>query len=59
MSKVHICIEVTEQALRTFDAEARRRGVTVQALIENMVAGLIREMESQEESGTDFQVIPS
>ena len=59
MSKVHICIDVTDSSLRAFDVEARRRGVTVQALLEHMVEGLVRDMEREEETGTDFPIIPS
>ncbi len=59
MSKVHICIEIAEEALRAFEAEARRRGVTVQCLLEQMVNGLIRDMEREEEEGTDHPIIAS
>ncbi|MBI5709493.1 MAG: hypothetical protein HZC42_04200 [Candidatus Eisenbacteria bacterium] len=59
MSKVHICVDVTEEALRAFEAEARREGVTVQSLLEKTVNGLLRDMEREEEEGTDHPIIAS
>lgn len=59
MSKVHICIEIPEGGLRAFEAEARRRGVTLQCLLEQTVNGLLRDMEKEEEEGTDHPIIPS
>jgi uncharacterized protein YicC (UPF0701 family) len=59
MAQVHICIELTEQALRSFEAEARREGVTLQSLLERTVNGLLREMEGEEEAGTDHPIIAS
>ena len=59
MSKVHICIELTDATLRSFEAEARREGTTLQALLERMVNGLIRDMEREEEAGTDHEIIAS
>lgn len=59
MSKVHICIELSDETLRSFEAEARREGTTLQALLERMVNGLIRDMEREEEAGTDHEIIAS
>ncbi len=59
MSRVHICIELSDQTLRSFEAEAKREGTTLQALLERMVNGLIRDMEREEEEGTDHQIIAS
>ena len=59
MSKVHICIDLTEQAIRSFEAEARRDGITLQSLLERMVNGLLRDMEREEEEGTDHPIIAS
>jgi hypothetical protein len=59
MSKVHICIELSDETLRSFEAEARREGTTLQALLERMVNGLIRDMEHEEEAGTDHEIIAS
>jgi hypothetical protein len=59
MSQVHICIELSDESLRSFEAEARREGVTLQSLLERMVKGLIRDMEREEEKGTDHPIIAS
>lgn len=59
MSKVHICLDLTEASLRSFEAEARREGVTLQSLLERTVNGLIRDMEREEEEGTDHPIIAS
>ena len=59
MSQVHICIELTETALRSFEAEARREGLTLQAVLERTVNGLLRDMEREEEAGTDHPIIAS
>ncbi len=59
MSRVHICVEIGEEALRAYEAEARREGITVQSLLERMVNGLLRDMEREEEEGTDHPIIAS
>jgi hypothetical protein len=59
MSKVTICIELTEEALRSYEAEARREGVPLKDLLERTVNGLLREMERDEEEGTDHPIIAS
>ena len=59
MAQVHICIDISQEALRSFEAEARREGVTLQSLLERMVNGLIRDMEREEEEGTDHPIIAS
>ncbi len=59
MSKVHICVDLTEESLRSFDAEAKREGVTLQTLLERMVNGLLRDMEREERDGTDHPIIAS
>lgn len=59
MSKVHICVEVPPEALKAFQAEARREGVSVQSLLERTVNGLLRDLEREQEEGTDHPIIPS
>ncbi len=59
MSKVHICVDLEETALRSFEAEARREGVPVKELLERTINGLLRDMEKEEEEGTDHPIIPS
>jgi len=59
MAQVHICIDLNETDLRSFEAEARREGMTLQGLLERMVNGLIRDMQRDEEEGTDHPIIAS
>jgi hypothetical protein len=59
MSQVHICIELSEASIRSFEAEARREGLTLQAVLERTVNGLLRDMEREEEAGTDHPIIAS
>jgi hypothetical protein len=59
MSKVHICLDIKEEALRAFEAEARREGVTVKALLERTIHGLLQDLEREQEEGTDHPIIPS
>lgn len=58
MTKVQICIEVDETDYTHYELEAENRGVTVKELLEEMVNGLIRELEQEERDGTDFEITP-
>ena len=58
MSKVKICVEIDEPDLRQYRIEAKRRGTTVEQLIEKMVNGLIQEMREEENLGTDHDITP-
>jgi|MudIll2142460700_1097286.scaffolds.fasta_scaffold2546126_2 hypothetical protein len=59
MTKVRICVELPDEHFRMFQAEAKRRGVPVEELIEQCVGELVREMEEDEASGTDPLIVPS
>ena len=59
MSKVKICVELDEAELRLYKAEAKRRGMKLEQLIENMVSGLMRDLKKEEKEGTDHPIIPS
>jgi len=56
MRKVRVCIELEEESYRAYEAEARKRGVTVESLVEQTANGLIRELEEEERDGTDHPV---
>jgi hypothetical protein len=58
MTKVRVCIEVKKSDLAIYEREAKRQGMKVEALLEQMVAGLIEELEDQERHGTDFEITP-
>jgi hypothetical protein len=59
MPKVHVWAEVSNETFRAYESEARRRGVTVEALVEQTVNELLRELESEEKEGTDHLIFPS
>ncbi len=59
MAQVQICIDISEESLHSFEAEAMREGVTVKSLLERMVNGLIRDMEREEDEGTNHPIIAS
>lgn len=54
MAKVTVCAEVSEEHYRALEDEARRRGVAVETLVEQIVNGLMRELE--DENGFDHTV---
>jgi hypothetical protein len=56
MSKVRVCVDLPEEHYRAFVAEAGRRGVSVEDLVQQTVQGLIEEMEREERDGTDHPV---
>ena len=58
MTKVKICVEIEESHLKQYRVEAKRRGTTVEELIEKMVHGLIQEMREEEKMGTDHPITP-
>ncbi len=59
MPKVRICVDVEEQAFRAFEGEAQREGVSVESLLERVVAGLLRDLEREEKEGLDFPIVPA
>ena len=59
MTRVQICIELSEAVHRAYQREAERRGVTVEELVEKTVNTLLEEVAREEEEGTDHPVIPA
>ena len=59
MRKVRVTVELPDDHYRSFAAEARRRGVSVESLVERMVHELVSELERDENEGTDHLIIPS
>ena len=59
MSKVRICVDLNEGELRAYQEEAKRRGTSVESLVEEMVKRLIQEVQRQENEGTDHPIRPS
>lgn len=59
MRRVRVCVEIPEDKYRAYEHEAKRRGVTVEDLVEQVVKGLWQELEQEETEGTDHLIIPS
>lgn len=59
MQRVKVCVELDDAEYRAYAAEARRRGVDVEALIQQMVQGLVRELRQEEADGTDHPIFPA
>ena len=58
MPKVRIQAEVSAEHLRAYQDEAARRGVKVEALVEQTVNALLEELERDEQDG-QCPMIPS
>ena len=59
MTKVKICVELSEAVYREYEREAKRREVSVEQLLEQTVHALLKENEREEQEGTDHPVIPA
>ena len=57
MPKVKVEVELTEDHYRDMTLEAERRHVTVQSLVQQMTQELVRELEQEEQDGTDHPVL--
>ncbi len=51
MHRVQVWAELSDQHYRAYEAEAKRRGVPIEALVEQTVNCLLRELEQEEEDG--------
>ena len=59
MRTVRVCVEIPEDRYRAYEGEAERRGTTVECLVEQVVDGLLKELDREEREGTDHPIIPS
>ena len=59
MRTVRVCVEIPEERYRAYQGEAERRGTTVEHLVEQVVHGLLQELDREEREGTDHPIIPS
>jgi len=59
MPTVRVCVDITEEHFRAYQDEAARRGVTVEDLVQQMVQGLVEELDRDEREGTDHPIIPA
>ena len=58
MRAVHVCVELPEDRFAVYKAEAERRGTTVERLVEQVIHGLLGELDQEEREGTDHPIIP-
>jgi hypothetical protein len=59
MSKVRICVDLSEAELRAYREEAERLGISVERLVEDMVKRLMQDEKLLEDEGTDHPILPS
>ena len=59
MRSVRIWVDLSDSDYDGYVYEAKRRDVTVEDLIQQMVQGLIRELKRDEQEGTDHLIIPA
>ena len=59
MHKVHVWAELSEETFRAYAGEAHRRGVKVEALVEQTINELLKELENEERDGTDHPITPA
>lgn len=57
MPKVRLSVEVSEEMLRGYADEARRRGDTPEHLLEHTVEVLLEEMDEEEREPPDPSVV--
>ena len=56
MPSVRVNVELSEEHYRDFEQEAKRRGVTIESLVEQMTQALVLELEKEERDGTDHPI---
>ena len=59
MPKVQVWADLGEDTYRAYQDEARRRGVAVEGLVEDIVNRLLQELERERKEGADHPIIPS
>ncbi len=59
MTKVQICVDVSEDHFRAYEDQAQRQGVTVESLVRHTLQCLLEDAEREEEEGTDHIIIPA
>lgn len=56
MPQVRVNVELSDEHYRSFQNEARRRGVTIESLVQQMTQQLVLELEDEERRGTDHPI---
>ncbi len=57
MRKIQVCVELDEEDYHACEAEALREGTTVQALVEQILRGLYRDLQQEEREGDHPPII--
>jgi hypothetical protein len=58
MQRVQVWAQLSDETHHAYECEARRRGVTIETLVEQTVNCLLKELEREENEGTSF-IVPS
>jgi hypothetical protein len=58
MTRIQIWADLSDEGYEAYAAEAERRGVRVESLVEQTVNELLRELEHDSSAGTDIPIIP-
>jgi len=58
MHKVQVWVELPDNKFDAYVNESRRRGVTVESLVQRMVQSLLHDVEQDEHDGTDHLIFP-
>jgi hypothetical protein len=59
MPRVQVWADLGEDTYRAYLDEAKRRGVAVETLVEQIVNRLLQELELEQREGDDSPIIPS
>jgi hypothetical protein len=54
MHKVRVWVEMSDDMFEAYEGEARRQGVTLEALVQQTVNCLIKELDDEEHEGPCF-----
>jgi hypothetical protein len=57
MQKVRIWADLDDEVYRAYEGEARRRGVTVESIVEQVVNNLLRRSEREGQEGFDHPIV--
>jgi hypothetical protein len=58
MPRVRVWAELSDEKYSAYECEARRRGVSLESLVEQTVNCLLRESEREEQEGEDHLIVP-
>ncbi len=59
MTRIQIWVDLSDKEFHAYEREADRTGESIEHLVEKSVNTLLRELERDEEEGTDHPVIPA